>query len=96
MSYEIKEDFPAPSTTPKANQVAQSTGHAYISELSIAQEDLKSLSHRLQFDSHIEYPWYKKLNRHVLPSTPPYPTSNNLDKCSSALYSTRNTSINVT
>ena len=54
------------------------------------------LSHRFQFDSHVEYPWYKKLHRHVLPSTPLCPTSNNLDKYSSALYSTRNTSINAT
>ena len=52
MSHEIKEDL-EPSSTPKVNQVAQSTGHAYQSELFIAQENLMSLSHRLQSDNHI-------------------------------------------
>eukprot|EP01037_Dinobryon_pediforme_P018407 gene18407-18677_t len=40
MSHEIKEVPLESSPTHKVNQVAQSTGHAYQSELFIAQEDL--------------------------------------------------------
>ena len=53
MSHEIKEDPHEPSSTPKENQVDQSTGHAYLSALYIAQEDIMLLSHRLQSDSQV-------------------------------------------
>ena len=95
MSHEIKEDHSEPSSTPKINQVAQSTGHAYQSELFIAQDDLMSLSHRLQSDTHINYPWYKKLKLHVLPLPSLCPTGTLLDKVTSKAYSMRNTSIYV-
>jgi len=45
LSHEIKEDLPAPSTTPKANQVAQSTGHAYLSELSLSPKEIACSYH---------------------------------------------------
>ena len=40
MSHEIKDDPLEKSPTHKVNQAAQSIGHAYQSELFIAQEDL--------------------------------------------------------
>ena len=93
MSHEIKDDLPATSPTPKANKVAQSTGHAYMSELAIAQDDLLSLSHRLQSDSHIEHTWYTKLNLHVLPSTST--TSDTFDASTPKLYHMSNTSTSI-
>ena len=96
MSHEIKEVPLEPTPTHKVNHVAQSTGHAYQSELFIAQEDLMSLSHRLQSDNHINYSWYKKLKPHVLPLPSIYPNSTIIDKVTSEVYSMSNNSIYVT
>ena len=60
MSHDIKEDSPAALPPPNMSQVSQNPGHVYMSELAIAQEDLLTLSHRLQTDRHIKYPWYQK------------------------------------